>query len=169
MAAPESMLDFPDEQYVKEVCRLGQGEETCRYLAFGSEEWSCCKDTSMGRHIDERVENDDFGSRGDNCEGMLAFLCDGRLVGKEVHHRESSPSFEASGTVTELKLGTLGEEGENERVQPRLTLVAKWDGDHKFNPAMDPTFTNISVHGNAVVISATYPSGNTWTFDLSED
>jgi hypothetical protein len=59
----------PDDDHVKTVCKIGQGEACCRYLTISSSGWSCEKLTSIGRHLDEMVVNKDIIARGDNCQG----------------------------------------------------------------------------------------------------
>lgn len=57
----------PDDEYVKTVCKIGQGAACCRYLTMGGGGWSCEKLTSMKGTIDRRV--DAMVAKGDNCEG----------------------------------------------------------------------------------------------------
>lgn len=87
--------------------------------------------------------------------GILPYLCDGRLEGKRVHHKESMPYFEVSGTVEVLEVhGGM------------LVLVIDGDDGQKYGPwsialgYLDITSNN----GKGVVIAATFPGGNTWTF-----
>jgi hypothetical protein len=56
------------DEYVKETCRPGQGEKTCRYLLMGPEGWECGKmDPSAKIIIDRRVGG--MAAKADNCEG----------------------------------------------------------------------------------------------------
>jgi hypothetical protein len=61
-----------DKKHLKHICRFGQGEKTCRYLASGTRGIECAKhDPELRPVIDRRVKNDDFVAQGDNCEGIL--------------------------------------------------------------------------------------------------
>ena len=59
-----------DEKKLKEVCKLGQGSETCRYLGMGIHGFRCFKHNhAMASLINARVESGRFNALGDNCEG----------------------------------------------------------------------------------------------------
>lgn len=59
------------ERHVKEFCRPGQQERTCRYLSMHDGVWLCAKPTALRVVIDARVEEGDFTARGDNCVGWV--------------------------------------------------------------------------------------------------
>ncbi len=59
-----------DDEYRKNVCRMGQGHACCRYITVGPSGWGCEKNTSLRATIDQRVEGGHFTARGDNCEGV---------------------------------------------------------------------------------------------------
>lgn len=61
--------DFPDTDYAKTVCKIGQGAECCRYITMAPTGWSCEKHGSLKAYIDFRVLRDAMVSKGDNCEG----------------------------------------------------------------------------------------------------
>lgn len=55
--------------YVKEVCKIGQGNDCCRYTLMGSQGWQCGKiDPVMKAQLDDRVIL--MVANGDNCEGV---------------------------------------------------------------------------------------------------
>jgi len=56
-------------KYLKDVCKIGQGHKTCRYIVAGADGLSCAKLTSMKATIDDRVLTKTFVARADNCEG----------------------------------------------------------------------------------------------------
>jgi len=62
----------PDTKHAKEVCKVGQGAETCRYLTMTSFGWSCEKGSSMSLYIDRRVQQDKMTARGNNCDGLAS-------------------------------------------------------------------------------------------------
>jgi hypothetical protein len=147
---------FLTEEYINKFCELGKGKETCRYLTMGSG-WDCEKGTSLGRYLDERVEANTMNAQGDNCPGAIGFLCDGKLIGdlkgKKVSHEESMPSYHAMGTVEELSI----DDG-------MLCLKAKWDDGNEFTPSIAMGYISIYSNGGNIIVSATFPGGNTWTF-----
>jgi hypothetical protein len=64
------MNDFPDMDYIKAVCRIGQGANCCRYLTGSARGFECAKfNAGLKRHLDERVAAQTITARGDNCEG----------------------------------------------------------------------------------------------------
>ena len=54
---------------IDEVCKIGKGNECCRYLVIGSKGFECMKNTEMKPLLDKRVENKMMTARGDNCSG----------------------------------------------------------------------------------------------------
>lgn len=59
----------PDTHYVKSVCKIGKGSDTCRYLALDARGWSCEKHSSLKEQIDARRET--MSAKSDNCFGFL--------------------------------------------------------------------------------------------------
>jgi hypothetical protein len=66
------MTTITNQEYFKEVCRIGQGHACCRYLAVrGGDGFVCAKlDQSMKQYLDQRVADQDMVARGDNCPGF---------------------------------------------------------------------------------------------------
>jgi len=57
--------DEMDFDKVKDICRIGQGEECCRYLVCGSDGFECGKlNHSIKAAIDKR---NDMVAKADNC------------------------------------------------------------------------------------------------------
>ncbi len=53
---------------IKEVCKIGQGKDCCRYLTMGPNGFECAKlNLGLMLTIDARVES--MNAKGDNCEG----------------------------------------------------------------------------------------------------
>ena len=60
------------KEYMDEVCKMGQGEDCCRYITVGADGFQCGKDDpSIKTALDQRV----FGmtAKGDNCEGWDSY------------------------------------------------------------------------------------------------
>lgn len=73
MTTPAAQLDHPpDDKWAHEVCKVGQGHETCRYLAISPDGWSCEKHTDLKAYLDRRVAEKTITARGDNCPGRGA-------------------------------------------------------------------------------------------------
>ena len=53
----------------KDICKLGQAEDCCRYLMVGGNGFECAKLTSLKADIDEKVKAGKFNAQGDNCDG----------------------------------------------------------------------------------------------------
>jgi len=56
-------------EHIKNVCKIGQGNECCRYLVMGGRGFECAKHTSLATTLDLRVETETIVARGDNCDG----------------------------------------------------------------------------------------------------
>lgn len=61
-------MKIPDDT-LKEVCKMGQRADTCRYIIVGEHGIVCAKHTKWQALIDGRV--DQMVAKGDNCEGIL--------------------------------------------------------------------------------------------------
>jgi hypothetical protein len=60
-----------DNKHIKEVCKIGQGKECCRYLLCGPDGFECAKPNIYIRNtIDARVREGTFTAQGDNCKGL---------------------------------------------------------------------------------------------------
>lgn len=57
-----------DVIYVRDVCRIGQGAECCKYLVCGEEGFECGKVSEFKEIIDAKT---DMVAGSDNCEGAL--------------------------------------------------------------------------------------------------
>jgi hypothetical protein len=66
---PETRADLTQD-WVKSVCKIGQGHACCRYLTMAPDGWDCEKHSDMGRYLDLRVEAETMVARGDNCPGL---------------------------------------------------------------------------------------------------
>lgn len=58
-----------NDEKVKNVCKVGQGQDCCRYLAVGGDGFECLKNTSIAKLLDYRVKTGTINARGDNCDG----------------------------------------------------------------------------------------------------
>ena len=56
-------------EHIKNVCKLGQFNDCCRYLVIGTQGFECVKDTEMKDYLDSRVAMETMVARGDNCIG----------------------------------------------------------------------------------------------------
>jgi hypothetical protein len=61
--------NIKDPEHVKNVCKIGQGPECCRYLLIDGNGPLCGKRTAVALEIDQRVLAGTYSSVGDNCEG----------------------------------------------------------------------------------------------------
>jgi len=55
--------------HVKNVCKIGQGNDCCRYLTMGSEGFECVKNSSVAATLDMRASTETMTAQADNCEG----------------------------------------------------------------------------------------------------
>ena len=67
---------FGDEQrkipqaHLDSVCKLKQGEKTCRYISLTVNGFICTKKTPIKSMLDQRVLDNKMSAKGDNCEGL---------------------------------------------------------------------------------------------------
>ena len=59
--------DCMTDEYLKDVCKLGQGEACCRYIGVGIGRgfWCAKSDPELKKTIDQLVHN--MNAQGDNC------------------------------------------------------------------------------------------------------
>ncbi len=55
--------------YIEDVCKMGQGEETCSFLGMGQGGFRCLKGTELQAIIEARRAAGVMGAKGDNCQG----------------------------------------------------------------------------------------------------
>jgi len=61
--------------HIKNVCKIGQGKECCRYLTMGPDGWNCERNNpGMKNAIDKRVESGSFTAQEINCDGKTALF-----------------------------------------------------------------------------------------------
>jgi hypothetical protein len=58
-----------DREYVRNVCKLGQGAACCRYLAASARGLECLKHTGLKAELDRRAAAKTMHAQSDNCEG----------------------------------------------------------------------------------------------------
>ncbi len=56
--------------HLNSVCKIHQGEKTCRYISLGLKGFACAKHTRMKPILDSFVDEQKISARGDNCEGL---------------------------------------------------------------------------------------------------
>jgi hypothetical protein len=59
------------KETLRDVCKVGYGEETCRYVVAGINGIECAKlEERAKKEIDSRVAKGLFVAKGDNCIGI---------------------------------------------------------------------------------------------------
>lgn len=65
------MSNLIDDTRVRDICKIGQGAECCRFLVGGSQGFECAKHIpSLASHLNMRVLIEDIVARGNNCDGL---------------------------------------------------------------------------------------------------
>ena len=88
--------------YVKNVCKLGQGKPCCRYLIVGYKGFECAKLTHLKLTLDAKVEENTMTAQGDNCDGFTTEVSMTKLnhdEGKETTTRIGSQGDQGSPTL----------------------------------------------------------------------
>lgn len=64
------MSSITEDKYVKDVCKVGKGENCCSYLGMGASGWECLKESSLKATIDKKREQKSMNAMSDNCDGF---------------------------------------------------------------------------------------------------
>lgn len=64
------MANTIDKTTLKDVCKIGEGADCCRYITCGSNGFECAKHTALKGELDARVASGLFTAISDNCEGL---------------------------------------------------------------------------------------------------
>ncbi len=62
------------ENYIRETCKLGQGEACCAFLMMGQDGMECAKETGAEGLIRKRLDAGTMNAKGDNCEGWANYV-----------------------------------------------------------------------------------------------
>lgn len=57
-------------EYIKGVCRIGQGALCCRYLVMGPKGFGCMKANPSDKQVLDNTWGPSKVAQGDNCEGQ---------------------------------------------------------------------------------------------------
>jgi hypothetical protein len=64
------------KEYVEEVCKPGQNENTCAFLLIAPGGWDCAKSNSgFIKIINDRLAEGSFNAKSDNCPGKSDRVC----------------------------------------------------------------------------------------------
>ena len=58
------------ESQKNELCKIRQGEKTCRYIMLGPQGYVCMKNTKIKKSIDNLCNDGQMIAIGDNCGGL---------------------------------------------------------------------------------------------------
>lgn len=61
-------MKLVDNKTLKEICKMGQGNDCCRYIICGADGIECGKGTEFQLAIDANVSK--MTAKGDNCKGL---------------------------------------------------------------------------------------------------
>lgn len=77
-----------NEDTLKNICRIGTGPDTCRYIMRNQDNYVCMKNSIVQISIDETVEKRGMVARGNNCKGLITQeeLVNGK---KEIYKEEN--------------------------------------------------------------------------------
>jgi len=57
------------DTYLDSICKIHQGEKTCRYICLSIDGYKCVKNTPMKKVINNMVKDRIIKVNGDNCAG----------------------------------------------------------------------------------------------------
>lgn len=71
------MTDFerttpPDDQWAKDVCKIGQGAACCRFLCMAPTGFSCEKEGQHSALLTRRAATGQMTAISDNCDGRIS-------------------------------------------------------------------------------------------------
>ena len=132
-------------EYTKEVCKIGAGKDTCRYLVMGPDGFTCGKfDTFLMPIINDRMAKNTMGAQGDNCDALLGEIIKAKsdFLGKKVEYAETMPSYQLYGTVADLL---------HDKERKSFTIYIKDDGKVPVPHSIDTDMLGISDKGDHFV------------------
>ena len=93
------------------------------------------------------------------------------LAGCRVEHSESGPSFEASGTLRELRLTPQWRVESIGGPVPEgmLEVHADWHGGQVFIPDQALAYSSVHIDQNGIRVYPRFAGGNTWVIHLTEE
>ena len=56
--------------HLDSICKIGQKENTCRYISLSKIGYICMKKSPAKNKLDEMAAEGDMAARSDNCEGL---------------------------------------------------------------------------------------------------
>ena len=56
-------------EHIKNICKVGQGLNCCRYLIVAPQGFECTKYTTLRAELDFRVATGTISAQSDNCDG----------------------------------------------------------------------------------------------------
>ena len=59
-----------DTNHFNNICKIRQGEKTCRYIILGPQGFVCSKNTQLKQAIDQQCNKNQMTAKGDNCDGL---------------------------------------------------------------------------------------------------
>jgi len=73
--------------HLNQVCKIGQGNECCRYITVGPQGFGCEKHSDLKGVLDAKVNAGEMVAQGDNCAGWGQGRNDKyRFDGPEFYH-----------------------------------------------------------------------------------
>ena len=58
------------DEKMKNICLIGEGERTCRYIVLSKIGFVCSKKTPMSETFDDLVNKNKITAKSNNCEGL---------------------------------------------------------------------------------------------------
>jgi hypothetical protein len=59
------------KEYTINKCKMGQGNDCCRYLTCSPDGFECEKHSLMSDYLDKRASENRMVAQADNCPGMI--------------------------------------------------------------------------------------------------
>ncbi len=87
----------------RNICKLGQGKDCCRYLIAGGVGFQCAKlETEAKKILDERVAAGQMSAQSDNCKGVPMFEPVSDCCGESIDIIPFHEGDEEEGPIREL-------------------------------------------------------------------
>ncbi|MFW6173369.1 MAG: hypothetical protein ACOC5T_06455 [Elusimicrobiota bacterium] len=61
---------FIDQETLQNVCKIHQGEMSCRYIMLTPNGFMCCKNTNIAKTLDKLKQMRYMKASSDNCDGL---------------------------------------------------------------------------------------------------
>ena len=65
------IIKYTADEYAKDICKIGQDADCCKYLTVGGTGYYCCKVKPEDKKLIDDSWDDSKSAQSDNCDGVI--------------------------------------------------------------------------------------------------